>query len=77
MEDTSEPKGAAVPGLRSEEPATSDEGRRRAQAPGGEREDRAVAWPVVAAHELLRDWLLTVRTDTVRMPTTMMRNGRW
>jgi hypothetical protein len=30
-----------VPGLRSEEPATSDEGRRRAQAAGGERESRA------------------------------------
>jgi hypothetical protein len=30
-----------VPGLRSEEPATSDEGRRRAQAPGGEGESRA------------------------------------
>ena len=34
---TREPKGAPVPGLRSEEPATSDEGRRRVKAPGGER----------------------------------------
>jgi 8-oxo-dGDP phosphatase len=31
-------------------------------------EDSAAAWPVVATHELLREWLLTVRTDTVRMP---------
>ena len=30
--------------------------------------DNTVAWPVVATHELLREWLLTVRTDTVRMP---------
>jgi DNA helicase-2/ATP-dependent DNA helicase PcrA len=37
----SEPKGAPVPGLRSEELATSDEGRRRAKAPGGEEESRA------------------------------------
>jgi hypothetical protein len=32
-----EPKGAPVPGLRSEELATSDEGRHRVKAPGGER----------------------------------------
>ena len=32
-----EPKGAAVTGPRSEEPAKSDEGRSRAKAPGGER----------------------------------------
>jgi membrane protein DedA with SNARE-associated domain len=31
-----EPKGAAVTGLSSEEPAVSDEGNSRAQAPGGE-----------------------------------------
>jgi 8-oxo-dGDP phosphatase len=31
-------------------------------------EDSAAAWPVVDTHELLREWLLTVRTDTVRMP---------
>ncbi|HMD92645.1 MAG TPA: NUDIX hydrolase [Trebonia sp.] len=31
-------------------------------------EDTAVTWPVAASHELLREWLLTVRTDTVRMP---------
>jgi hypothetical protein len=36
-----ESKGAPVPGLRSEEPATSDEGRRRAQAPGGERDKQS------------------------------------
>ena len=36
-----EPKGAAVPGLRSEEAATSDEGRRRPEAPGGERDSGA------------------------------------
>jgi glutamate 5-kinase len=32
-----------VPGLRSEEPATNDEGRHRAEAPGGEREDIAAS----------------------------------
>jgi hypothetical protein len=32
-----EQKGAPVPGLRSEELATSDEGRHRVKAPGGER----------------------------------------
>ncbi len=32
-----EPKGASASGLRSEELATSDEGRRRLRAPGGER----------------------------------------
>ncbi len=31
-------------------------------------EDRAVSWPVASAHEQLRDWLITVRTDKVRMP---------
>jgi ADP-ribose pyrophosphatase len=33
-----------------------------------EREDKAESWPVVAASEQLRDWLITVRTDTVQMP---------
>jgi len=33
-----------------------------------EREDKAESWPVVAASERLRDWLITVRTDTVQMP---------
>jgi len=32
-----EPKGASASGLTSEEPATSEEGRRRLRAPGGER----------------------------------------
>ena len=32
-----------MPGLRSEEPATNDEGRHRAEAPGGEREDIAAS----------------------------------
>jgi hypothetical protein len=32
-----EPKGASMSGLRSEEPATSDEGRHRRKVPGGER----------------------------------------
>src|SRR6516164_4795 len=36
-----EPKGAPVPGLRSEELATSDEGRHRAKAPGGERDKQS------------------------------------
>jgi 8-oxo-dGDP phosphatase len=31
-------------------------------------EDKAVTWPVVSAHELLRNWLITVRTDKVRVP---------
>ena len=31
-------------------------------------EDSPVAWPTVSTRELLREWLLTVRTDTVRMP---------
>ena len=31
-------------------------------------EDTAVSWPVVSSAEQLRDWLLTVRTDDVRMP---------
>lgn len=33
--------GAPVPGPKSEELATSDEGRHRVTAPGGERENRA------------------------------------
>jgi hypothetical protein len=36
-----EPKGALVPGPRSEELTASDEGRHRVAAPGGERENRA------------------------------------
>src|SRR5690242_10583020 len=36
-----EPKGASVSGLTSEELATSEEGRRRLRAPGGERDSRA------------------------------------
>jgi ADP-ribose pyrophosphatase len=31
-------------------------------------EDSAVTWPTVSTQEFLREWLLTVRTDTVRMP---------
>ncbi len=31
-------------------------------------EDAAESWPVVSTHELLREWLITVRTDKVRMP---------
>jgi len=31
-------------------------------------EDAAVSWPVVSADERLRNWLITVRTDKVRMP---------
>ncbi len=31
-------------------------------------EDAAVSWPVADTHEQLRDWLITVRTDKVRMP---------
>jgi 8-oxo-dGTP pyrophosphatase MutT (NUDIX family) len=31
-------------------------------------EDAAETWPVVSADEQLRDWLITVRTDKVRMP---------
>ena len=31
-------------------------------------EDRAVSWPVVSTDELLRNWLITVRTDKVRLP---------
>jgi 8-oxo-dGDP phosphatase len=34
----------------------------------GQFEDTAESWPVASTHELLRDWLLTVRTDKVRMP---------
>ncbi len=37
-----EPKGASATGLRSEEPATNDEGRSRLKAPGGERENTVV-----------------------------------
>ena len=33
-----------------------------------EREDKAESWPVVAVSEQLREWLITVRTDTVQMP---------
>ncbi|MGE5288275.1 MAG: hypothetical protein ACM3ML_13970 [Micromonosporaceae bacterium] len=40
-ETSREPKGAPVPGLRSEKRATSDEGRHRVKAPGGEWERRA------------------------------------
>jgi ADP-ribose pyrophosphatase len=32
------------------------------------KEDRAVSWPVASSHELLRNWLITVRADKVRMP---------
>src|SRR5689334_6031760 len=35
-----EPKGASASGLTSEEPATSEEGRRRLRAPGGEWDNR-------------------------------------
>jgi 8-oxo-dGTP pyrophosphatase MutT (NUDIX family) len=38
------------------------------ERPSREREDKAESWPVVAASEQLRDWLITVRTDTVQMP---------
>jgi 8-oxo-dGDP phosphatase len=44
------------------------------KAPGDERgkqsewEDRAESWPVVSTDEQLRNWLITVRTDKVRMP---------
>jgi 8-oxo-dGDP phosphatase len=38
------------------------------ERPSREREDTAESWPVVAASEQLRNWLITVRTDTVRMP---------
>jgi len=31
-------------------------------------EDTAESWPVVSADEQLRNWLITVRTDKVRMP---------
>jgi 8-oxo-dGTP pyrophosphatase MutT (NUDIX family) len=31
-------------------------------------EDAAVSWPVVATDEQLRSWLISVRTDKVRMP---------
>jgi 8-oxo-dGTP pyrophosphatase MutT (NUDIX family) len=31
-------------------------------------QDTAESWPVVATDEKLRDWLITVRTDKVRMP---------
>jgi 8-oxo-dGDP phosphatase len=31
-------------------------------------EDAAESWPVVATHEQLKNWLITVRTDKVRMP---------
>jgi 8-oxo-dGTP pyrophosphatase MutT (NUDIX family) len=31
-------------------------------------EDAAETWPVVSTDEQLRDWLITVRTDKVRMP---------
>ena len=34
----------------------------------GPVEDRAVSWPVVSTDELLRNWLITVRTDKVRLP---------
>jgi benzoate membrane transport protein len=36
--DPREPKGASASGLTSEELATSEEGRRRLRAPGGERD---------------------------------------
>jgi hypothetical protein len=36
-----EPKGASMSGLRSEELATSDEGRHRLRAPGGERDQQS------------------------------------
>jgi 8-oxo-dGDP phosphatase len=38
------------------------------ERPSREREDTAESWPVVAASEQLRNWLITVRTDTVQMP---------
>ena len=31
-------------------------------------EDEAASWPVESSTEQLRDWLITVRTDKVRMP---------
>jgi 8-oxo-dGDP phosphatase len=34
----------------------------------GDLEDTAEQWPVVATDEKLRNWLITVRTDKVRMP---------
>ena len=40
-----EPKGALPSGLRSEELATSDEGRRKLRAPGDERDNRACDEP--------------------------------
>ena len=38
------------------------------ERPSLEREDKAERWPVVAASEQMRNWLITVRTDRVRMP---------
>jgi len=38
------------------------------ERPSREREDQAESWPVVVSSEQLRDWLITVRTDTVQMP---------
>jgi len=38
------------------------------QRPSLEREDKAERWPVVAASEQMRNWLITVRTDRVQMP---------
>ena len=38
------------------------------QRPSRDWEDKAESWPVVAASEQMRNWLITVRTDTVQMP---------
>jgi len=38
------------------------------ERPSLEREDKAERWPVVAASEQMRNWLITVRTDRVQMP---------
>lgn len=44
------------------------------ESPGGEREkhgvieDAAESWPVVASAPLLKNWLISVRGDTVRLP---------
>jgi 8-oxo-dGTP pyrophosphatase MutT (NUDIX family) len=38
------------------------------ERPSREWEDKAESWPVVAATEQLRNWLITVRTDRVQMP---------
>jgi 8-oxo-dGDP phosphatase len=38
------------------------------ERPSRDWEDTAESWPVVAASEQMRNWLITVRTDRVQMP---------